>query len=72
MQGLVNRYMGHDGHHFAVMTGPERIWLQSMPAPILAGVIYENLPRGDRDDHHAVEGAAAGIGGAKIIGDLLR
>jgi uncharacterized protein (TIGR00266 family) len=73
VQGMVNRYMGDDGHHFAVLTGPGRIWLQSMPTPILAGVIYENLPRDDRDhDHHAVEGAAAGIGGAKLIGDLLR
>ena len=27
--GLKNRYMGDDGHHFAVMTGPGRIWLQS-------------------------------------------
>ena len=35
--GLVNRYMGDDGHHFAVMNGPGRIWLQSMPLPILAG-----------------------------------
>ncbi len=74
VQGMVNRYMGDDGHHFAVLTGPGRIWLQSMPTPILAGVIYENLPRddGDHHDHHAVEGAAAGIGGAKLIGDLLR
>ena len=48
--GMANRYMGSDGHHFAVLTGPGRIWLQSMPLPILAGVIGEYLP--DRDDHH--------------------
>ena len=68
--GMANRYMGQDGHHFAVVTGPGRVWLQSMPTPILAGAIAEYLPRDD--DHHAAEGAAAGIGGAKIIGDLLR
>jgi uncharacterized protein (TIGR00266 family) len=68
--GLANRYMGQDGHHFAVLTGPGRVWLQSMPLPILAGVIAEYLP--DGGDHHAAEGAAAGIGGAKILGDLLR
>jgi uncharacterized protein (TIGR00266 family) len=37
--GLRNRYMGDDGHHFAVMTGPGRIWLQSMPLAILAGAL---------------------------------
>ena len=68
--GLANRYMGKDGHHFAVLTGPGRIWLQSMPLPILAGVIDEYLP--DRGDHHGAEDAAAGIGGAKILGDLLK
>jgi uncharacterized protein (TIGR00266 family) len=68
--GLANRYMGKDGHHFAVLTGPGRVWLQSMPTSVLAGVIAEYLP--DDGDHHAAEGAAAGIGGAKIIGDLLR
>ncbi len=68
--GLANRYMGQDGHHFAVLTGPGRIWLQSMPTSVLAGVIAEYLP--DRGDHHAAEGAAAGIGGAKILGDLLK
>ncbi|HTU37720.1 MAG TPA: TIGR00266 family protein [Acidimicrobiales bacterium] len=68
--GLANRYMGSDGHHFAVMTGPGRIWLQSMPLPLLAGVIGEYLP--DRDDHHGVEGAAAGIGAAKVLGDMFK
>jgi hypothetical protein len=42
-----------------------------MPTPILAGVIYENLPHGDRDDH-GIADAGAAVGGAKIIGDLLR
>jgi uncharacterized protein (AIM24 family) len=72
VQGMANRYMGKDGHHFAVLTGPGRIWLQSMPTPILAGVIYENLPHDDRDDHHGIADAGAAVGGAKIIGDLLR
>jgi len=68
--GLANRYMGSDGHHFAVLTGPGRIWLQSMPLPILAGVIGEYMP--DRDDHRGAEGVAAGIGGAKILGDMFK
>ncbi len=70
VQGLANRYMGSDGHHFAVLTGPGRIWLQSMPLPMLAGVIGEYMP--DRDDHHGAEGVAAGIGGAKILGDMFK
>jgi uncharacterized protein (TIGR00266 family) len=66
--GLANRYMGKDGHHFAVLTGPGRVWLQSMPTSILAGVIAAYLP-GD-GDHRVAEGAAA-VGGAKVLGDLL-
>jgi uncharacterized protein (TIGR00266 family) len=66
--GLVNRYMGSDGHHFAVLSGPGRIWLQSMPIPILSGVIGEYLP--DKDDKHggAIEGGMAG----GLLGNLLK
>ena len=53
-----------------MLTGPGRIWLQSMPLPILAGVIGEYMP--DRDDHHGVEGAAAGVGAAKVLGDMFK
>ena len=38
--------------------------------PILAGVIGEYMP--DRDDHRGAEGVAAGIGGAKILGDMFK
>ena len=64
--GMANRYMGSDGHHFAVLTGPGRIWLQSMPLPILAGVIGEYMP--DRDDHGTTwrRGAAGGVLGGMI------
>ena len=65
--GIANRYMGSDGHHFALLTGPGRIWLQSMPLPILAGVIGEYMP--DRDDHsHDVAAGAAG----GILGGLIK
>jgi uncharacterized protein (TIGR00266 family) len=66
--GLANRYMGQDGHHFAVLTGPGRIWLQSMPIAILAGVIGHYMP----DEHRGVEGAAVGVGATKALGDLFR
>jgi uncharacterized protein (TIGR00266 family) len=65
--GLANRYMGNDGHHFAVLTGPGRIWLQSMPVPILAGVIEHYMPD-QHDSHSAVEGGMAG----GLLGNLLK
>ena len=60
--------MGADGHHFAVLTGPGRIWLQSMPIAMLAGVIGEYMP----DDHRGVEGAAVGVGATKVLGGLFK
>jgi uncharacterized protein (AIM24 family) len=65
--GLMNRYMGDDGHHFAVMTGPGRIWLQSMPLAILAGSLRPFLG----DEHPAAAGAAGGAA-AGMLGSILR
>jgi uncharacterized protein (TIGR00266 family) len=64
--GLVNRYFGQDGHHFAIMTGPGRIWLQSMPLAILAGAIAPFLP----DEGKGGDVAAGAAGG--LLGNLLR
>ena len=63
--GLVNRYMGEDGHHFAVMTGPGRIWLQSMPIALLAGALRPFLG----DEHPAAAGAAGGAA-AGMLGSI--
>jgi uncharacterized protein (AIM24 family) len=68
--GLMNRYMGSDGHHFAVLEGPGRIWLQSMPLPILAGALSHYL--GDDRRGGAVEAGAAGGVAGKMLGDLFR
>jgi len=65
--GLANRYMGEDGHHFAVMTGPGRIWLQSMPIALLAGALRPFLG----DEHPAAAGAAGGAA-AGMLGSILR
>ena len=51
-----------------MLTGPGRIWLQSMPIAMLAGVIGEYMP----DDHRGVEGAAVGVGATKVLGDLFK
>lgn len=34
--GVANRYFGGDAHHFALLSGPGTVWLQSMPLPQLA------------------------------------
>jgi uncharacterized protein (AIM24 family) len=37
--GITNRYFGGDAHHFAVLSGPGSVWLQSMPLPVLAAAL---------------------------------
>jgi uncharacterized protein (AIM24 family) len=63
--GISNMMFGGDGFHLVALTGPGRVWLQSMPLPILAHALSEYLASNDR-------GAAVG-GGAMggIIGDML-
>jgi uncharacterized protein (AIM24 family) len=34
--GIVNRYFSGEAFHFAVLSGPGAVWLQSMPPPIVA------------------------------------
>jgi uncharacterized protein (TIGR00266 family) len=65
--GLANRYLGNDGHHFVVLTGPGRIWLQSMPLPLLAGALQPYLG----DGGHPVESGAAGGAAASVLGSLF-
>jgi uncharacterized protein (TIGR00266 family) len=64
--GIANRYFGGDAHHFAVLTGPGRVWLQSMPITSLAATLapYISKEGGGR-------GVEAGVAGG-ILGDLLR
>lgn len=64
--GLANRYLGEDGHHFVVLTGPGRVYLQSMPVPILAGALRPYL-----DGGQASAGVTGGVLGG-TLGGLLR
>jgi uncharacterized protein (TIGR00266 family) len=66
--GLTNRYLGSDGHHFVILSGPGRVWLQSMPIPLLAGAVAPYLPG---DGGHPVEAGAMGGAMAGAIGNLL-
>jgi uncharacterized protein (TIGR00266 family) len=67
--GIANRYFGGDEHHFAVLSGPGSVWLQSMPLPVLAAALAPYLPQPQAQSqvHSAAEGGV--VGG--IIGDLL-
>jgi uncharacterized protein (TIGR00266 family) len=42
--GTANRYFDGDAHHFAVLSGPGSVWLQSMPLPVLAASLAPHLP----------------------------
>jgi uncharacterized protein (AIM24 family) len=67
--GIANRYFGGDAHHFAVLSGPGSVWLQSMPMPVLAASLAPYLPQAQAQEqiHSMTESGA--VGG--IIGDLL-
>lgn len=67
MRGISNALFGGDGFHLVALTGPGRVWLQSMPLVQLAGAIAPYLPT-QTDTAQAVGGGA--VGG--IIGDMLR
>jgi uncharacterized protein (AIM24 family) len=41
--GIANRYFGGDAHHFAVISGPGAVWLQSLPLPLLAASLAPYL-----------------------------
>jgi uncharacterized protein (TIGR00266 family) len=69
VQGMANRYLGSDGHHFVLLTGPGRVWLQSMPISILAGALAPYLAKDDGS--HPVESGAVGGAVAGVIGGLL-
>ena len=57
--GIKNALFGGDGLFLATLTGPGRVWLQSMSLTRLAHAIYEYLP--------ASEASSGGV-----VGNLLR
>jgi uncharacterized protein (TIGR00266 family) len=66
VQGIANRYFGADGHWLVTLTGPGKIWLQSMPLPLLAAALRPLL--GDGTTKDAMAGGA--VGG--MLGNILR
>jgi len=62
--GIKNMIFGGDGIFLAALTGPGRIWLQTLPIAKLAHAIDNYLPRESR---RTVEGGV--VGG--IVGSIL-
>ena len=54
MPGIRNALFGGDGLFLAQLTGPGRVWLQSMTLPRLAHALYEYMP------HPSGEGSVLG------------
>jgi uncharacterized protein (TIGR00266 family) len=63
--GIKNMIFGGDGIFLAALTGPGRIWLQTLPIAKLAHAIEKYLPRAE--SKQAVEGGV--VGG--IVGSIL-
>jgi uncharacterized protein (AIM24 family) len=62
--GIRNMIFGGDGIFLAALTGPGKIWLQTLPIAKLAHAIDQYLPDPDR---RTVEGGV--VGG--IVGSIL-
>jgi uncharacterized protein (TIGR00266 family) len=54
---------GGEGFFFASVTGPGKVWLQSLPFSRLAGRLLQSLTLGGKKDEGSVLGALGGIGG---------
>jgi uncharacterized protein (TIGR00266 family) len=63
VQGIANRYFGADGHWLVALTGPGRVWLQSMPLPVLAASLRPYIG----EERSAAEGGL--VGG--VLGNVL-
>ena len=66
ISGIRNMLFGGDGIFLAALSGPGRIWLQSLPLSNLAHALSPYLPSGG-----ASEDMAAAGGGA-VVGSILR
>jgi len=64
--GIKNKFFGGDGIFLAQLTGPGRVWLQSMPLLILAHAIGEYL-----GDQGGAQSAIAGGAAGGLMGGLM-
>ena len=61
--GVANKLFGGDGYHLVALTGPGRVWLQSMPLASLAHALDPYIAR-----EAAEAGGAGGLLGAALRG----
>ena len=66
IQGIRNMFFGGDGIFLAALTGPGRVWLQTLPISRLAHQLMEYMPTERR-----VESVEDGVVGG-IVGSVLR
>jgi uncharacterized protein (TIGR00266 family) len=67
VSGIKTAVFGGEGLFFATMTGPGRVWLQSLPFSRLAGRVLAAVPRGAKNRRG--EGSALGDIGELLMGD---
>jgi uncharacterized protein (AIM24 family) len=65
--GIKTAIFGGEGLFFAKLTGPGRIWLQSLPFSRLAGRVLSAVPRGGKN--RKGEGSVLGDLGEMLMGD---
>jgi uncharacterized protein (TIGR00266 family) len=67
--GIKNAIFGGDGIFLAALTGPGKVWLQTLPISKLAHALMEYMPRPSTE--RVESGAVGGVVGG-IVGSILR
>lgn len=70
VRGFRNVLFGGEGLFLATLTGPGKIWLQSMPIMNLAEEIFRHMPGTERVSEGMGGAVATGVAGAAIGGIL--
>jgi uncharacterized protein (AIM24 family) len=71
LPGISNMFFGGDGLFVARLTGPGKVWLQSLTLPNLAHAISPYLGGRDAAPPQAVQGGVAGGVAASVLGSLF-
>jgi uncharacterized protein (AIM24 family) len=71
MQGITNALFGGDGLFMARLTGPGKVWLQSLTVPGLAHAIAPYIKSNGAETTAAAQGAAMGAAGTQLFNDIF-
>jgi len=69
MRGIRNVFFGGDGLFIGKLTGPGKVWLQSMTVPGLAHAIAPYI--GEVDSSSAATGGVAGAVASSFLKDIF-